>query len=106
MDQPPRNLGTPAIEISADGDDIVLRAELTGIAPQDVGVRITDDGVTLAGERPDERRGTFSQTIPFPEPVHAATARTTYQDGFLEVRATRRSRAERRTGGPVDGDIP
>lgn len=92
------------VEVVEQGDDILVRCELAGIDPQDVDVRITDQGVTIRGERKaeevDRRRGAFrserfygafSRTIGFPVPVDSEQATATFRHGLLEVRAPKRN---------------
>ncbi|MFB5085033.1 Hsp20/alpha crystallin family protein [Symbiobacterium thermophilum] len=97
-------MGAFPVEVAEQGDDIVVRCELAGIDPQDVDVRITDQGVTIRGERKaeevDRQRGTyrserfygaFSRTVSFPVPVDSERAQATFRHGLLEVRAPKRN---------------
>lgn len=92
------------VEVVERGQDIVVRAELAGIDPADVDVRVTDDGLTLRGERKrqaDEEKdgvrhserfyGSFSRTIAFPAPVDSGRATATFRHGLLEITAPRRA---------------
>ena len=51
------------VEVVEEGSDIVVRCELAGLNPEDVDVRITDQGVTIRGERraqeTDRQRGMY-----------------------------------------------
>lgn len=100
--------GGPVVEVFERGEDIVIRAEVAGIEPQDLDVRRTDDAVTIRGERRAEQRsgpdgyyhserryGAFARTISLPAPVDSARAQARVQHGLLEVVAPRRS-----DGGP------
>lgn len=104
------NLRVP-VEVLERADELVVRAEVPGIDPQDLDVRITDEGVTLRGERKqaaDADRdgirhserfyGAFMRHVAFPAPVDAARARATFRNGVLEVRAPRRHPDEGRDG--------
>ena len=92
------------VEVIERSQDVVVRAELAGIDPADVDVRVTDDGLTLRGERrsgPDEERdgtrhserfyGTFARTVAFPVAVESDKAKATFRNGLLEVTVPRRS---------------
>ncbi len=92
------------VEVVEEGSDIVVRCELAGLNPEDVDVRITDQGVTIRGERraqeTDRQRGmyrserfygAFSRAVSFPVPVDSEQAAATFQHGLLEVRAPKRN---------------
>jgi HSP20 family protein len=110
--------GLPAVEVFERGADVVVRAEIAGVEPQDLDVRISDDVATIRGERrvehrgpgPDgyfrsERRyGTFVRTVALPAPVDPAQARARFRHGLLEVVAPRRDR-DAGPGRRVDVEI-
>src|SRR5690606_15614070 len=48
--------GGPSVEVSAEGDDLVVRVEAPGVKPEDLNVWITEDSVTVEGERRSQRR--------------------------------------------------
>jgi HSP20 family protein len=65
---------------------------------EDVHVEVTDDAVTLEGERRSEQTeeregyhhsevsyGQFYRTIPLPQGTIAETAKATFKDGVLEI---------------------
>lgn len=105
-----RALGdTPTVEVFEQGDDVVVRAEVPGVDPQDLDVRVTDRTVSLRGEirraaeeqrqgyyYGERRYGAFQRTVPLPVPVDADKAHARYQHGVLEIRIPR-------TGGPAGG---
>jgi len=99
------------VEVLERGTDVVVRAELAGIDPNDVDVRITDEGVVLRGERKraDEQDqagvrhserfyGTFARIVGFPVPVDSNRARAQFRHGVLEITAPRRQANEGRDG--------
>ena len=80
------------------GDRFVVRAELPGLKKDDVQVEMTDDAITIHGERRDEHEeerdgyyhserqyGQFYRTIPIPEGVIPESAQATFNNGVLEV---------------------
>lgn len=106
------------VEVVERADHIAVRAELAGIDPKDVDVRITDEGVTLRGERKrevDDQEdgvrhserfyGSFSRTIAFPVPVDASQARATFRNGLLEVTAPKRQPNDGRDGRKLDIEL-
>lgn len=101
--------GAPAVEVFARGEDVVVRAEIAGVAPQDVDVRLSEDAVTIRGERrPEERTdqegyyhserqyGTFVRTVSLPATVDAARAKARFRNGLLEIVAPRKADDSRR----------
>jgi HSP20 family protein len=88
----------PAIEVFQRGDHIVVRAELPGLRRDDVNVTVTEDMITIEGERRHEQEeeqegfyrsersyGRFSRRIALPEGAMADQAKATFRDGVLEV---------------------
>lgn len=103
------------VEVVERADHIAVRVELAGIDPSDVDVRITDEGITLRGERKRETQndrdgvrhterfyGSFARTIAFPTPVDSSQAKATFRHGLLEVTAPRRQPTDGRDGRRLD----
>jgi HSP20 family protein len=89
---------TPALDIFARGEDLIVRAELPGIKPQDVNVEIDETGLTIRGESrfegkkeeegsyySERRYGTFYRHVPLPREVRSAEALAEFKDGVLEI---------------------
>ena len=94
-----QGLWAPRIEAFQQGDRFIVRAELPGMKKDDVQVELTDEALTIHGERRAEHEeeregyyhsereyGTFHRTIPLPEGVIAESAEASFRDGVLEVR--------------------
>lgn len=110
-------MGAFPVEVVEQGGDVLVRCELAGIDPEEVDVRITDQGVTIRGERKSaevgrqggayrsERfYGTFSRTVGFPVPVDSDQATATFRHGLLEVRAPKRNPDAGRDGRKLSID--
>jgi HSP20 family protein len=93
-----QGLWSPRIEAFQKGDQFTVRAELPGLKKEQVQVELTDEALTIHGERQDERQerregyfhsereyGTFHRTIPLPDGVIAESAEAAFRDGVLEV---------------------
>lgn len=93
-----QGLWSPRIEAFQNGDQFTVRAELPGLRKENVQVELTDEALTIHGERQDERQeqregyfhsereyGTFHRAIPLPDGVIAESAEATFRDGVLEV---------------------
>lgn len=90
----------PVMEAFHTDDDMVLRYEIAGVAPEDLDVRV--DGRVLyvqgvrrrGGDEPAEELtmvhersyGPFQRSIALPEGSDPARAHATYQYGVLEIR--------------------
>jgi HSP20 family protein len=88
----------PDIDVFQRGNELVIRADLPGVNLDDLVVEISDDAVTLSGERMEERRedqdgvyrversyGAFYRVIPLPEGAIVDQANATFRDGVLEI---------------------
>ena len=88
----------PPIEMFTRGDQLVVRAELPGLAKDDVKVECTENAIIIEGERRHEHKeehegrihsemsyGRFYRSIPLPEGVSPDSAKATFKDGMLEI---------------------
>lgn len=88
----------PDIEVFETGDSVVVRADLPGIDPHEVDVRVTADTIAIKGqlrrETKDERggyyhserrTGSFHRSLTLPAEVQSERAHATYRHGVLEV---------------------
>jgi HSP20 family protein len=91
-------LWSPAVEMFEKGDKLIVRAEIPGVSKDDVSLEITDDMLTIEGERRQESEdrsegyyrsersyGRFMRSIPLPEGVDGDKAEASFQDGVLEI---------------------
>jgi HSP20 family protein len=90
--------GQLAVDVYQTATDIVIRAPIAGVQPADIDIAITDDVVTVKGERkPDQQiaredyycqecyYGTFSRSIILPVAVATDQAEATFVNGVLTV---------------------
>ena len=88
----------PALDVLERDGDLVIRAELPGVRPEDVDITLQENVLTISGERREEqeeqrggyyvrerRRGTFSRSMTLPEGVDEDRIRARYENGVLEV---------------------
>jgi HSP20 family protein len=89
----------PTIDVVQQGSELVVRADVPGIAPDDLTVEISEDAITISGERQEGRAdenggvyrferayGAFFREIPLPEGAIVDQAKATFKDGVLEIR--------------------
>ena len=91
-------LWSPQLETFQRGDEFVIHADLPGLNKDDVKVDVTEDSVTIEGERREEHEedregyyrsersyGSFRRTIPLPEGAITDTAKAQFNNGVLEI---------------------
>jgi HSP20 family protein len=89
---------SPRIDVKERDGRLVVRADLPGLSKDDIKVEVTDDQLTIRGERQQEKKeeregysysecsyGSFYRAIPLPEGVEASKATAEFRDGVLEV---------------------
>jgi HSP20 family protein len=89
---------TPAIDVVRDNGNLVLRADIPGIKPEEVKIEVEDDILTVSGEheehkeqkdkhyvRRERRYGSFSRSMALPPGVEAKNIKANTQDGVVEV---------------------
>ena len=115
----------PPIEVLERDGHLVVRAELPGMTKDDVHVEVTEEALTIEGERRAEheerqggffrserRYGTFHRHIPLPEGVNAEQVTATFKDGILEIampapqRQSRGRQIEIQTGAASPSGAP
>ena len=89
----------PAVDVFTRDNDVVVRAELSGLDPaKDVEISLHDGMLTIRGERRQEDRketdqyvrlerryGSFERSLPIPEGVNADDIKAEYRNGVLQV---------------------
>ncbi len=109
----PHELGlleVPPMDVYEEGDELVVKAELPGLAREEIDVTIAGELLTVAGrkekeekvERKDYHRlerssGAFTRTITLPAEVEVEKVTATFKNGVLEIRAPKTPEARSRT---------
>jgi HSP20 family protein len=91
----------PVLDVLQEDGDIVVRAELPGVKPEDVDVTLHNGVLTIAGERKAEERregsgyfvrerryGTFRRSMTLPQGVDDSAISARFDEGVLEVRVS------------------
>ena len=89
---------TPAVDILETANELVLRAELPGLKPEDVDIRIENNTLTLRGERKSDSKddkvnyqrreriyGAFSRSFTLPSTVEQEKISAEFKEGILQV---------------------
>ena len=100
----------PAVDIYENGDNLVLKAEVPGINPDDVEIRVEDNTLYLKGERKFEKEvkeqnyhrversyGTFTRTFSLPNSIDADKVTANYKDGVLTLTMPKKEEAKPKT---------
>ena len=115
----------PAMDLVEADDHFVLKADLPGLAEEDVSIEIQDNTLTVSGERRAEHEdrqrgwyrversfGRFSRSLTLPEGVDADKVAASFDKGVLEVRIPKpEERKPRRiaigagTGNGAEADV-
>lgn len=98
------------VDVFESGDDVVVKAEIPGIAREQVDVAVTADTVTIKAEKTREEKvdhgsyhrsersfGSVARTLDLPCEVKADQATAKLVDGVLEVRAPKSDAARAST---------
>ena len=100
----------PPVDIYENGDNLVLKAELPGINPDDVEIRVEDNTLYLKGDRKFEKEvkeqnyhrvertyGTFTRTFSLPNSVDSDKVAANYKDGVLTLTMPKKEEAKPKT---------
>ena len=93
----------PAAELSESEDAVHLRLELPGIDANDLDVQVSENAVSISGERKSEKTtddqgvtrsefyyGKFQRVIPLPARVQNTAVQADYKDGILNLTLPKR----------------
>jgi HSP20 family protein len=97
----------PAVDIAEDKDAFFLRAELPGVAKENISVEVKENRLVLSGKKEaaelgeegkhhhaETRHGTFSRAFELPRNVKADAIEAAYKDGVLALRIPKADEAK------------
>lgn len=100
---------TPSVDIFEDGNDVVVKAEIPGMSKDEIDVTITDDVITISGEKKSEEKiekkdyfrlershGSFFRSLTLPAEIQIDNAKAAFKDGVLEVRIPKTEAAKQK----------
>jgi HSP20 family protein len=89
---------TPAVDVVRDNGNLVVRADVPGIKPEEVKIEVEDDILTVSGSheetkeekdkdylRRERRYGSFSRSLALPAGVEAKKIQAKTHEGVVEV---------------------
>ncbi len=99
----------PSVDVFEDRRNVFVKAEVPGVSKDDIDVNITEDTVTIRGEKRREEKveekdyyrlertyGSFQRTLPLPSGVQSAKASARFKDGVLEIKIPKAPSARKR----------
>jgi HSP20 family protein len=88
----------PTVDIYEDDGNVVLKAEIPGVAKENLDVKIVENVLTISGEKKKEEKveeqdycrmersfGAFTRSYMLPTSVQADKVKARFKDGILEV---------------------
>lgn len=89
---------TPSIDVVRDNGNLVVRADIPGMTPEEVKIEVEDDVLTVSGGHGEEREhkdkqyvrrerryGSFARSLALPPGVDPKHIRARTKDGVIEV---------------------
>jgi HSP20 family protein len=99
----------PALDVYEEKDQIVVKAELPGMTKDDIQISISDNVLTIKGEKKKEEEdtgkdyyrservyGAFFRAIPLPAEINPDKVQATFKNGVLEIRLPKSEEAKKK----------
>lgn len=101
--RPSRLLGMPAagtvpVDMYQQDGNLVVKAPIPGVKPEDLDITVVGDTLTIKGETKEEKEvkeenvirrerrfGAFSRSVSLPSPVDTSKANATFENGVLTL---------------------
>lgn len=103
-------MSTPAIDMYQTDNEVVVKASIPGIKPQEMQINITGDVLTLKGETKQEeerkerawhireqRAGSFERSVALPTAVKTDQAEAVFENGILTITLPKADEVKPRT---------
>lgn len=102
----------PSVEVTEKDHFVIVRAEVPGVEPEDLEVRVGRDAITLRGEvrsreeggerergfyHSERRYGSFARSIALPTTVRPDAAKAVLRHGVLEIQVATDREEDRET---------
>jgi HSP20 family protein len=89
----------PYVDVYQTDNEVIVKAEIPGVNPEDIEILATEDTLTIKGEikhqeeikehgyiHRERKHGSFYRSIPLPYPVRSEEARASLNNGVLDIR--------------------
>ena len=101
--------GQLAVDVYQDNDNVVLKAPIAGVRPEDLEISITDEVINIKGERKESSEiqkdnyfcqecywGSFSRSYLMPVAVDAEKAEASLKNGILTIKIPKQEKTKTR----------
>jgi HSP20 family protein len=97
-----------SIDVSETKNEMIIRAELPGIDPNDIGISLKNGYLTIQGEKKQEKEeeenyhlvertyGSFTRSVRLPVEVQSDRIKASFKNGVLMVRIPKSEESKRR----------
>jgi len=98
---------TPSIDVKENEKEFIIKAELPGVEEKDIDVTVTNDSVTIKGEKKEEKEdkdknyyymersyGSFSRVIPLKAEIESNKADARFKNGILDIKIPKNQSAK------------
>lgn len=102
--------GQLAVDVYQTDDDVVVKAPIAGVRPEDLEISITDEVVTIKGERKEQQEikrenylcqecywGAFSRSYVLPVAVSGDKAQASLKNGILTITIPKQEKTKVKT---------
>ena len=102
--------GELAVDLCESKDELILQAVIGGVEISDLDISITNDMITIRGERKRENKdkiekvyykdcfwGPFSRSLILPQEINADQAKATIKNGMLSIHLPKLMKTKRKT---------
>lgn len=99
----------PSLDVSETKNELVVKAELPGLDPKDIDISLTNDILTIKGEKKREKEekdenyhliersyGAFARSIRLPREVQGDKISASYKSGVLKVTLPKSEEAKKK----------
>lgn len=99
----------PSLDLSETKNSYIVSAEIPGIEPKDVEISLTDNVLTIKGEKKQEKQednenyhliersyGSFTRSFRLPVQVQADKVKATYKNGVLKITLPKTEEAKKK----------
>lgn len=104
------SIKAPSLDVFEEKDEIVVKADLPGMAKDEIEVTVTENVVTIKGEKKKEEEvkekdyyrrersyGSFVRSVQLPSEVKSDQIKANFKDGVLEVRMPKTEEAKKKS---------
>jgi HSP20 family protein len=101
-------LEAPAVDMFEEKEDLVVKAEIPGLAKEDIDVSVTGNMLTIKGQKKKDAEikekdyyrcertfGSFARTFELPVEVKSNDVKASFKNGVLEIRLPKNAKSQK-----------